>query len=218
MASSIGSVASNRISVQSTTDSTHEDTKEMTCKDILVLLAMGTLILTLLIYTIINSLRCRPNICIQEFQVPALRHPTHFNATSLNTTIFIDLNFQNDWNPLPNSSYADLEMTVFYGVDKSFPVANYTIPAFAMGNASSVHKRVAVEAPGLPWEAAFANVSGWQPVYFAVELAVKYSDRDRNNRRIAGIREGTRVAADVRVDGSGEMVPNYPNIGPVSLF
>lgn len=129
----------NRFSVQ-WTDSSNEDTKnKLTCESIVAIVVMYFLGLTLLIYANIELIPHRPNIYIQEFLVPALKHPTHFNATSLNTTIFMDLEFQKYGKRRFDTSYADLEMMVFYGADQSFPVGYYMIPAFVMGDAVIHH-------------------------------------------------------------------------------
>ncbi|KAG8386902.1 hypothetical protein BUALT_Bualt03G0197100 [Buddleja alternifolia] len=143
----------------------------------------------------------KPRLYIEDFYIPALNNSTDLsNTTRLNTFIFIDLKLENVM-PFNGLRYDDVNLTFFYGSNRSLAVANHTVSGFYQGLRKTAHKRAVVRTHGLPWEVAFAEVSGGETVSFRVDLATAVK------LRRCGVytkRKTMALGADVRVDSSGE--------------
>lgn len=137
-----------------------------------------------------------PKIYVQDLYIPALNGTPSSDATFF----FVDLKLHNamHYNGL---SYGDLNLTFFYGGNRSIPVADYAVAGFYQGKGKTAHKTAVVRARGMPWEDALDRISRGLTVDLAVDLAgtVKL--------RRCGIylkRKPVALAAVVSLDGSGE--------------
>ncbi|KAK4438625.1 hypothetical protein Salat_0197000 [Sesamum alatum] len=146
----------------------------------------------------------KPKFYIEDLYIPALNNSTQSNATRLNTFIFFDLKLQNVM-PFNGLRYGDVNLTFFYGSNRSLPIAGYTVLGFYQGHKKTAHKRAVVRTRGLPWEDAFGKVSGGSTVAFGVDLAttVKLRRCGFYTKRKAVV-----AAADVHVGASGEELHN----------
>lgn len=143
-----------------------------------------------------------PKLYIQDFYIPSLNINSTTQLSKLNTFIFIHLKLVNVM-PFNGLRYGDLNLTFFYGLNGTLTVANHTVAGFYQGLRKTAHKIAVVRTRGMPWEDAFEAVSGGSTVDFAVELATTVK------LRRCGFytkRKTVVVAADVRVDASGEDV------------
>ncbi|XAR56649.1 hypothetical protein NMG60_11037211 [Bertholletia excelsa] len=148
------------------------------------------------------SLRTKNPVCsIQKFYVPRLNQ-TAGNATASNNTIYFDLKLDNE-NKDKGVYYEPLNLTLYYGSNRSFPVANQTFPGFYQGHDHSARRRQLVDTHALPWAAALQNVSDGSRAVFRVDLAttIRFKILLWKTKK-----HGLRVSGDVEVDGSGEKV------------
>lgn len=169
----------------------------ITCVSLLLLVAPITILsLTLATHN--------PNLYVQDLFVPALKTPTS-NATKLNTFVFVDLKLRNVM-PFNGIRYGGVNVTLYYGGNRSLPVGSYGVVEFYQGMGKTAHKRAVVRTRGLPWEDAFDRVSRGLMVDFTVELAMTVE-----LRRCGAYmeREVVVAAADVSLVGStGAQVDN----------
>ncbi|XP_057792592.1 uncharacterized protein LOC131009311 [Salvia miltiorrhiza] len=143
-----------------------------------------------------------PKIDVEDLYIPAINGMAGSNATRLNTFIFIDLSLRNvmRFNGL---RYEALNLTFFYGGNRSAAVAEAAVPGFYQGVWKTARKTAVVRTSGLPWDDAFDRISRGLTVDLAVQLAMTVK------LRRCGVymkRKEVVVAAVVSLDGSGEEV------------
>ncbi|KAL1555595.1 hypothetical protein AAHA92_11312 [Salvia divinorum] len=163
-----------------------------------------TLIILVLPITLISlSLKTHnPKISVEDLYIPAINTAAPSNATRLNTFVFIDLRLRNAM-PLNGLRYEALNLTLFYGSDRSLAVAEGAVAGFYQGLMKAARKTAVLRTRGLPWEDAFDRISRGLTVDVAVEvaMAVKLRRCGVYMKRKVVVVEGV-----VSLDGSGEEV------------
>ncbi|XP_047949697.1 uncharacterized protein LOC125195607 [Salvia hispanica] len=153
----------------------------------------------------------KPRFYIQELYIPSLNTSNShtLNLSNPNTSIIIDLKFKREIAYV-GLRYENINITLFYGPNRT-SLGSALIAGFKQGKKKNARRRAVVDARGLPWEEAFARVSGGSTVVVAVEVATGYMLR-RCNEDDCYYTEAKEVlvAADLVVDGSGLEVSKKP--------
>ncbi|CAI9088492.1 OLC1v1022828C1 [Oldenlandia corymbosa var. corymbosa] len=144
----------------------------------------------------------KPSCSIQDFYVPSLNLTDNSTSARNNHTLYFDLRLKNGMKD-KGVGYDDVNITFFYGLNTSLPVANYTVQRFYQGHGKKARRNAVVETHGVPWAAAYANVSNGSTVTFRVGLVtrVRYKILFWFTKR-----HGLVVGANVDVNGSGQKV------------
>ncbi|KAK9155854.1 hypothetical protein Sjap_003334 [Stephania japonica] len=141
----------------------------------------------------------KPTFYIESFYVPALNKTASNDGQRRNTTMEFELLLKNR-NKDSGIFYDQLNLTIYHGGDLSHPVANLSIPAFRQGKKKKAHRREAVAAAGVPWEAARREAAAGGGTVFRVGVAtlLRYRIVFWKTRRY-----GMSVAGNVTVNASG---------------
>ncbi|KAL1555597.1 protein NDR1-like [Salvia divinorum] len=143
-----------------------------------------------------------PKVSVEDLYIPAINVAAPSNATHLNTFVFIDLRLRNSM-PLTGLRYEALNLSLFYGGDRSLAVAEGAVAGFYQGMKKTARKTAVLRTRGLPWEDAFDRISRGLTVDIAVEVAMAVKLRRWGVYRK---RKVVVVAGVVSLDGSGEEV------------
>lgn len=141
------------------------------------------------------SLRAsNPTCSIQRFDVPALNKTA--NTTS-NHTIYFDLKLDNQ-NKDKGIYYDTLNLTFYYGANKSQPIGNFTVHSFYQGHRKNTHRKNLVDLYNVSFETASVLDSVSK---FRVDLktAVRFKIMGFKTKRHKMV-----VGAQVEVNDSGQ--------------
>ncbi|KAL1555592.1 hypothetical protein AAHA92_11309 [Salvia divinorum] len=147
----------------------------------------------------------KPIFYVQELYVPSLNtsNPHTHNATNPNTSIIIDLKFKREIAYVA-IRYEDINVTLYYGpIRSSGSVGSAIVAGFYQGRKKTARRRAVLDARRLPWEEAFARVSGGSGVAVRVEVSTGYMLRRCDEDHCYYTANEVAVAADLVVDGSG---------------
>ncbi|KAF8414083.1 hypothetical protein HHK36_002082 [Tetracentron sinense] len=137
-----------------------------------------------------------PTYSIEDFYVPALNKT--LNSTR-NTTISIHLKLSNG-NKNSGIYYDALNISLFYGRNRSVAVGNFSINGFYQGHKKNAHRIENVKTEGVPWESALKELSN-ATVIFRLDLAtaVRYKIMASKTKR-----HKMTVGGEVEVDEGGK--------------
>ncbi|CAI9088497.1 OLC1v1022833C1 [Oldenlandia corymbosa var. corymbosa] len=163
-------------------------------------------IIALIVWSAVRGYRL-PACSVEDFYVPYLNVTDNSTSARTNHSLYFDLRLKNR-EPLIGVSYDDVKVTFFIGLNNSMtPIGYYSCPQFYQGFGKKARRKAFVETYGVPWEAAYANVSNGSTVTFRVGLSTwatyeSCSDDGGCFHHTYALVEG----ANIDVDGSGRKV------------
>lgn len=159
------------------------------CCNTILTLGLATLFMWL-------SLRAsKPTCSIQDFYAPVLNRSSN---STYNTTIYLHLKLANG-NKDKGIYYDALNITLYYGQNRSLPIGNVTVKGFYQGHKKKANRREGVQTNRFPWDTATKKASNGT-VFFRVDLqtAVRFKTIFWKTKR-----KKMMVSADLAVNAQG---------------
>lgn len=166
------------------------------------------------------SLRAsKPTCSIQDFYVPALNRSSN---SPHNTTIYLHVKLDNG-NKDKGIYYDALNITLYYGQNRSLPIGNVTVKGFRQGRKKKAHRREAVQTNRVPWDTATRKASNGTAVFrvdlqTAVRFRIIFWKTKRKKMMVSAVVDvndhGTKVKKGIKLKSGAPERSRYCRAPP----